>query len=144
MMKSAILTLILVGIVSCAKKPTASRTHPNANQEKRALAQKVRALDSILAKGDTPETPEAIAPVLTARALQEFSLRLPNAVSKESSLRFSSPGIAVVSVVYTLPESETLRTQTVEFVYTNEQWNMFWKPESASEEPPKKAPMPKV
>jgi hypothetical protein len=118
-MKTGLAMVALLGLVACAKK------------EERSLDQRVRALDVYLAKGGTPEPADVISPILTQRALTEFAKRRPDATLKESKLTFAAATVAKFSVVYSTPGNAKPRTQTIEFIYGRETWNMFWMPDAA-------------
>ena len=117
-MKAGLTLVVLFGLGACAK------------QEERSLDQRVRALDVYLAKGGTPEPAEVISPILTQRALTEFATRRPDATVRESKLTFAAASMAKFSVVYSTPGNAKPRTQTIEFIYGKETWNMFWMPDA--------------
>ena len=118
-MKAGLALVALLGVVACAKK------------EERTLDQRVRALDVYLTKGGTPEPAEIISPILTQRALAEFATRRPDATVTESKLTFAAANVAKFSVVYSIPGNTKPRTQTIEFIYGKETWNMHWMPDGA-------------
>jgi hypothetical protein len=69
-----------------------------------------------------------ISPVLTKRALDEISARLPGATKKEARIRFVGGRIAIVSVSYSPGNSAQLREQEIQFIHSNRQWTLFWIP----------------
>jgi hypothetical protein len=130
----------LFAVAACSKHQAPAPGRNPAKKEHRALVKRVRAIDDALAQGGLAQSPEFVVPLLTQWALQEFSARIPAATRTESTLRFVGLGIAEMSIIYSVPESAALRTQTIEFVFENKQWNMFWKAESPTEISPQGPP----
>lgn len=133
MKRAVILILVCAVAVACTRRAPPTSTPSNAKPERRFQVKRLRRIDDALAHAGDAQRTELVSPALAEWALQEFSARMPAATTRESSLKFTGPGVAEFSIVYSLPEMVKLRTQTIEFVYEERQWNMFWGSESPAE-----------
>lgn len=88
----------------------------------------MRSIEGFLAKHGEPEPAEVIAPVLTQRALREFSLRNRNAKKIETKIRFVERVLAIVTVSYAPGGSDAQREQEIQVIHGNREWAMFWIP----------------
>jgi hypothetical protein len=122
-----------------AKPNQALEPAPSSKKDAQSIEQRVRALDDYIAAGSPSEPPEATSPKLTNQALEEFAARMPNAQKKEASIRFVTPGMAIVAVSYVSPTSPQPRIREIHFFYESGSWKMFWIPERAE---PNVAPSP--
>jgi hypothetical protein len=129
---AALLCIFAVG-AACTRNAPPLAIPSNAKPERRFQAKRLRRIDDALARTGDAQRTELVSPLLADWALQEFSARMPAATTRESSLKFIRPGVAEFSIVYSLPDMVKLRTQTIEFVYEEKQWSMFWRAESATE-----------
>jgi hypothetical protein len=133
-MKPLVLGLSAFAFAGCTgERAAAPASSASATKEERTLEERVRSVDAFLASEGEPEPAATISPVLTQRALKEFSARVPGAKKKEAKIRFVGGSLAIVTVTYTLADTDAQREQEIQFIHSHRAWTMSWIPT-----PPKK------
>lgn len=143
-MKPIALSALILLVAACGKKEAAAPAGSSSTKkEEQSLESRIKALDSYLAKDGEPEPAEVISPVLTRRAVKEFSSRVSGAKKVEAKIRFVERVIAIVTVSYTLGSSDVPREQEIQFIHHSRQWTMLWiPPPKKKEASPPPAPAP--
>jgi hypothetical protein len=113
--RTLMLVVCLFSLEACDKKAREERL-------KEQYAQ--RLYESAMKQGEAPSA-EEVTPILTKRALDEVSRRIPSAQDKQARTRVSSR-VAVVVVSYTMLGKATRQEQEIQFFYWDHKWDMTW------------------
>jgi hypothetical protein len=129
-MKRIALVFCMAALAGCAKRAPEPSGSSISKKDNRSLEERMRSVDTFLAKQGVPGSQEKTVPVLEARAKNEVLTRFPRAKVTEIKMRFVRDLLVIATISYTVGGDQKPREQEIQFIWDDREWALFWIPTS--------------